>query len=100
MVDMKFKSAAKSYANPSMEVSPSDEYFQRLCINLKDFPGLEGELGDTIVITIKAKIVSKEESESCKEQDVEVVSIGVPKNGADETYSAMTAPRLRGMGGS
>lgn len=96
MADLKFKSAAKSYKETMPTAQLADEYFQRICVDLNDFPNLEGELGDVVEMTIKAKVVSKRESETCNDQDMEIVSIGVPKkNPADETYESLTKPRGR-----
>lgn len=96
MADLTFKNAAKSYGEIAMPEKASDEYYQRICVDLEKFPNLEGDLGDTIEITLKAKVVAKRESETCNDQDMEIVSIGVPKkNSADETYESLTQPRGR-----
>lgn len=90
----KFRSAAKSYGNTLAQSVPVDkEYFQEIEIDIDKFPQLEGELGDTLTLVIKAKVCDKRLSNDRKCQHMEVVRIGVPSsdtNEADKTYARLT----------
>lgn len=93
----KFKDAEMSYGNTLTSVADkSTGYYEQFEIDLDKFPELEGEVGDTLTLVIKAKVCDKRLSEDRNCQHVKVVSLGICEddkektNQADETYNRLT----------
>ena len=94
---IEFKDAAMSYEIAQLGTSSDKStYYEQFEIDLDKFPELEGEVGDTLTLVIKAKVCDKRLSENRNCQHVKVVSLGAceydkeESNQADEAYNRLT----------
>jgi len=77
----------------------------RLCIDLEDYPELEGDVDDIVEFRVRGRICSKQHSDYCKTQDIECKAIYDaakatptvgPLNEADKALGKLKAGRQMG----
>lgn len=73
---MNLKDAGKSYDGPMVAEASKTKYYPSFEVDLDKFPELEKEVGDTCVLVIKARVMSKRASETENCQYMEIRAIG------------------------